>query len=221
MSKKAIAVTVGAVLAILAIAVGVIYATPVFNVQQFAVEGQNHTSVEDIEAATGVALESNLVRVDPQTAASGVVALPWVKSATVARHLPSTLQVTVVEREAVAYTDAHDGPHLIDEDGEEFVIEMPPREAVKITGGESGSRNWAGAVAVIASVPAELRVEADSVDAADPFNYVFHMKDGRTVTWGANNGDADNANKARAFASVLKMDGQNWNISNPELVTSS
>ncbi len=47
------------------------------------------------------------------------------------------------------------------------------------------------------------------------------MKDGRTVTWGANNGDADNANKARAFASVLKMDGQNWNISNPELVTSS
>ena len=48
MSKKAIAVTVGAVLAILAIAVGVIYATPVFKVQQFAVEGHNHTSVEDI-----------------------------------------------------------------------------------------------------------------------------------------------------------------------------
>ncbi len=30
----------------------------------------------------------------------------------------------------------------------------------------------------------------------------------------------DNANKALAFETVLKLEGQNWNISNPELVTS-
>ena len=45
----------------------------------------------------------------------------------------------------------------------------------------------------------------------------FHLKDERTVFWGASE---DNANKALAFETILKMEGQNWNISNPELVTS-
>ena len=50
----------------------------------------------------------------------------------------------------------------------------------------------------------------------EKYSATLHLTGGRTVVWGAND---DNADKARAFSTVLQMDGTQWNITNPELVT--
>ncbi|WP_293768725.1 FtsQ-type POTRA domain-containing protein [uncultured Corynebacterium sp.] len=217
MTRTALSITAGVIVALLAIAGVVVYTVPVFTVDRVEVEGAGHVSQEQVEQASGLTIGENLVRVDAQQAATGIAGLPWVKSVTVERAFPSTVHVELTERTAVAYTDSTDGPHLIDAEGEEFIIDTPPAEAVELTGGESGSENWRGAVAVLAALPADLRAQAQTLDTADKYNYVFRLKDDRIITWGANE---DNANKARAFAAVLKMEGQEWNISNPELVSS-
>ena len=49
------------------------------------------------------------------------------------------------------------------------------------------------------------------------YTYELRTADGRTVVWGA---PEDNENKALALETVLQMDGQRFNIANPQLVTS-
>ena len=55
-----------------------------------------------------------------------------------------------------------------------------------------------------------------SLEVKSAYSMTFRLKDDRSVFWGASE---DNANKALAFETVLKMEGGQWNISNPELVT--
>lgn len=248
MNSKGIALTIGGVLAVLLLCVGLAFSVPVFTVKTIAVEGNGHLSQEQVAEASGLVVGENLLRVDARAAASGVAGLPWVKEVTVARSFPSTVHVSLTEREAVAYSDQPDGPHLIDATGNEFVIDLPPEGAVRLVGGESGSVNWQHAIEIAAAIPDELRAQAEEIETADPYNFVIRMKDGRRIIWGASE---DNADKARAMATVLKMheakpedpaqdpaqdpnadpaqdpaagfadaaDKQEWNISNPELVT--
>ncbi len=218
MRAKALWWSFGGILALVALVVGLAYAFPLLKVNDIEVTGAAHVSVEEAEVASGLQRGENLVRISPQEAAAGVAQLPWVKSATVSRSFPDGVRIDIVERDAVAYSQAEDGAHLIDSHGDEFLIGEPPAEAVALRGGESGSPNWQGAVEILAALPPELRVQAREIDTTDRFNYVFHMNDDRVVVWGASE---DNADKARALAAVLQMEGNNWNISNPELVTSA
>ncbi|WP_165242584.1 cell division protein FtsQ/DivIB [Corynebacterium lizhenjunii] len=213
MSRGAIAATIACVLAVCAAAVGAVYAFPLLKVEEFTYEGLDHVTEEEAQQAAGIVVGDNLMRIDAQQAAAQVAQLPWVHSATVARVLPREVHIRVEERQAVAYVESAEGPRLVDDRGYEFIIDVPPAEAVELVGGD----DFADAVEVLAALPEELRAQARSVDVADRFNLVFYLDDDRVVEWGANE---DNADKARAFATVLKMEGQRWNISNPELVVS-
>ncbi|WP_448856321.1 cell division protein FtsQ/DivIB [Corynebacterium camporealensis] len=218
-SKKLWISIIGVILGIAVVAVAVVWATPVFKVNQFDVRGNQHLAVEEVEEMTGVELESNLVRVDVHDAATGVAQHPWVASATVSRSLPNTLVVELQEREAVAFRKDRDGDHLIDASGNEFVIDTPPENSVELTGDlESGSEEMADAVEAVAALPPEIRAQVRELEVEGKDALNFHLNDDRTVFWGSSN--EDNENKALAFETVLKMEGQHWNISNPDLVTS-
>ncbi|HCG2962747.1 TPA: FtsQ-type POTRA domain-containing protein [Corynebacterium striatum] len=215
MSKKSITAIVAGILAVLVLAAAAVWLFPVFKVSSFEVQGNSHVDAAQVEESSGVAVGENLVRVDARAAASGVAQLPWVKSATVSRAFPSTLYIEVIEHEAVAFRE---GNLLIDAEGKEFTTDTPPEGAVEITGSaEPGSQEIRDAVDVLAALPQNLRAQVKSLEVKDAYSMTFHLKDERTVFWGASE---DNANKALAFETVLKMEGQNWNISNPELVTS-
>ena len=99
--------------------------------------------------------------------------------------------------------------------GREFIIDQPPEEAVEITG-EWDPETLSDPVDVITAIPEELRRTIERVDVVEPYVMRVYMDDGRTITWGANE---DNEDKARALATVLQMEGDNWNISNPSLVS--
>lgn len=216
-STKAIAAILGTLVALAVIAGAVVWLSPVFQVSQYSIRGAEHIEQSRVEEATGVRVGDNLVRVDARDAAAGVAKIPWVKSATVRRDFPSTLVVEVTEREAVAFRESADGPHLIDANGEEFIIDTPPEQAVKITGDvKADSPEMADAVEVASAVDADIRAQVDHLEVKGPYSFVFYLKDQRTVEWGANE---DNANKALAFATVLGQEGKDWNISNPQLVS--
>lgn len=216
-SKKLWALIVAAVVAVALIVGVVVWTVPVFKVSQFEITGNTHVDAAQVQEATGIAPGSNLLRTDARGAAAGVATLPWVSSATVSRQFPDTVVVEVKERDVVAWVNAGDGPHLIDSQGEEFFIDNPPETAVEVVGNaEPGSPEMESAVHIISALPAELRSQVQFLDAKGPNSFIFRLKDERTVNWGASE---DNANKALAFESVLKMDGQHWDITNPELVS--
>ena len=192
--------------------------TPMMPVHGVNVDGNAALTPEQVEELTGIVPETPMGRVDVRAAAEGVAANPWVKSATVKRDWPSSIQVDVEEYTAVAFVVLEDGAHLIDAEGKDFLVADPPPGAMELVGpgieDEEGKR---AAVEIAASISEKARGEVESLEARGPYEYVLHVAGGRQVTWGA---AEDNANKALALESVLQMEGTEFNISNPELVTS-
>ena len=192
--------------------------TPMMPVHGVNVDGNAALTPEQVEELTGIVPETPMGRVDVRAAAEGVAANPWVKSATVKRDWPSSIQVDVEEYTAVAFVVLEDGAHLIDAEGKDFLVADPPPGAMELVGpgieDEEGKR---AAVEIAASISEKARGQVEALDARGPYEYVLRLREGRTVVWGA---AEDNANKALALESVLQMEGTEFNISNPELVTS-
>ncbi|GAB2504223.1 Cell division protein FtsQ [Corynebacterium atrinae] len=217
MTRKRILAAIAAVVLVVVVAIGAVWAFPVFTVKGYEVTGNVHTSQEDIVSVTGVGQGQNLARIDAGAAAAKVVTLPWVKSATVSQQWPSTLGVEVVERQAVLYSVEGDGDHLIDEAGLPFVIDVPPEEAVEVTGAERQEPEVLKSVAsVVAQLPEPVRLAVARVDVPARHDLTFYLHDGRTVYWGSTESAHD---KALAMEDVLGREGQAWNVSNPSLVT--
>ncbi|WP_394281045.1 cell division protein FtsQ/DivIB [Corynebacterium sp.] len=201
------------------IAAIVVLATPLFSVRNYNVEGNSHIAPEQVIEAAGVPEGSNLARADVGSAAQGVAGLPWVKSVTVTRGWPSSLNISITEHEAVAYVEEGDGVHLINAEGAAFAIDQPPAEALEIVGDarddEAARKN---AVDIAASIPEELRLEVEAINAKDPYNFELELNDDRLVVWGA---AEHNHDKSLALDTVLKREGQRFDISNPSQVAVS
>lgn len=66
------------------------------------VEGSAHTSRAEIVSVAGLSHDPPMIDVDPGAASARLERLPWVARATVSRHWPDGVVVTVVERRPVA-----------------------------------------------------------------------------------------------------------------------
>lgn len=91
--------------------------TSLFSAKTLRVEGSVPESTSVIVAASGVTRHTPLISIDPAAAATGIEALPWVKSADVALHWPSTVVITVTKRTPVALMHAPSRHALIDATG--------------------------------------------------------------------------------------------------------
>ncbi len=217
MSKKLIVSVLAALMTLTVMAVGAVWAFPVLRVADYEVTGNDRISDEVVQEATGVVVGENMMRIDIVDAAAGVAGLPWVRSVTVSRRWPDTLGVEVIERQAVLYADEPDGALLIDGAGTPFLIDVPPETAVEITGAGSDETDVLSEVAeVVGSLPEYVLEQVARVDAPSAPDIQFHLHDGRTVYWGANENNHD---KALAMETVLTRTGQHWNISAPTMVT--
>ncbi len=73
-----------------------------FRVQHVVVEGVEHFSKESVRSLGQGALGKRIFDVDLEPIQESVEALPFVQQALVARLFPSTLEITIVEREPIA-----------------------------------------------------------------------------------------------------------------------
>lgn len=117
------------VLVVLVVALGgwVAVHSPLLSVRHFEVSGASLTGADDVRAASGISTGEPIVLVDLTAAVNRIEALPWVKTATVKRDLPSTLNITVTERMAAGWFRAGAGVFLVDSTGRVLQqVEEPP-----------------------------------------------------------------------------------------------
>lgn len=76
--------------------------SPGLDVDRIEVGGAQRSGVRNVASASGITFGEPITDVDLHGAARRVEMLPWVLDAVVERHLPGTVRILVVEREAVA-----------------------------------------------------------------------------------------------------------------------
>ena len=129
---------------------------------------------------------------DEAAALRGVVDLPWVRSASIARQWPSTVTITVVERVAVAAAPAADSRWaLVDSNGQVVAWtdspgDLPPLSGIAPAGppGSTLGGPAAGVLRVATTVPQDLRSRLEAVVAGESGDVELKLQDGGTVRLG-------------------------------------
>lgn len=208
-------VSLGASAAVLAVLAAAAPFTPVMPMRTVAVEGNHILSSERVEDLAAIPPETPMGKVNLKDAANGVASDPWVKTVTVSRDWPSTVDIALTEHIAVAFVAESDGAHLIDEEGKDFLVADPPPEAIELVNAPvQDPEAMADVVAIAASISNRAR-QAIAVIEVQPNNHVLRTVDDKQITWGASE---DNENKSYALEAVLQMEGTEFNIVNPQLV---
>jgi len=91
--------------------------SPFLDVDHVRVTGTAHTTPADLTVASGVHRGMAMFDVDGGDAAARLQAVPWIQSASVERHWPSTVTIAVVERVPVAAVPAKTGVAIVDRTG--------------------------------------------------------------------------------------------------------
>lgn len=93
------------------------------SVQSVLVHGRQRTPQSDVLAALDVERDALILDFDPSTAQQRIEALPWVRTATVERSLPSTIRVRIVERQPLARWQHQGSIRLVDSQGDTIPID--------------------------------------------------------------------------------------------------
>ncbi|WP_311342191.1 cell division protein FtsQ/DivIB [Corynebacterium riegelii] len=215
--RRRAALSIGGCLGIVAVLAAVAPFTPVVPMRGINVHGNHVLTEEYVQQLADIAPDTPMGRVDVRRAAQNIAADPWVETVTVSRDWPSSVDVEVTEHVAVAFIAQDDGTHLIDSNGVDFLVAEPPPQAIELVGAPvEDAEAMAAVVDIAASISERARNEIAAIDVA-PLNHVLRTNDGRTIVWGASE---DNENKSYALEAVLQMEGREFNITNPQLVTS-
>ncbi len=83
--------------------------SPRFAVNEIVTTGAKRRSADDLATTAGIAKGQNIFTVDLDRARGLLTADPWVTDATLARQLPGTIFLRVVEREAAGIVATNDG----------------------------------------------------------------------------------------------------------------
>jgi cell division protein FtsQ len=168
--------------------------SPLLDVDHVRIRGTVNTTPEAIAAAGGLDAHPQLLDVDPTAAAERIERLPWVERATVVRHWPAAVEVTVLERTPlVAMAAAGGGWASVDGTGRVLDhAEQPAPGLIRIespapapVAGERVDPGVRGAVAVVEALPASLsgRVTTVRVDPTGALDVV--LDGGPLVQFGA------------------------------------
>jgi cell division protein FtsQ len=194
------------------------YFGPVLAVKTIDVDGNVAVDTQQIVSLLDVPIGQPLPRVDTDGAANRVATIPKVASVRVQRVYPSTVRVTVEERKAVVFFDAPDGTHLMDAAGVDFAVEPWPPGAVQlvVASPSFGNLETRAALAVLTSLPPQLRSQIARIDAPSISAVSMTLLDGRVLVWGSSE---DSERKAAVALPLLTQPGQTYDVSSPDLPT--
>ena len=210
-----------AIVVVLLVIVGlVVWFTPLMSVRQVQVRGVSTVSQEQVQGALDVPAGTPLLRVDLGAAAARVAALPRVARATVDRHYPSGLTVSVTERVPTVFVDKPDGTHLLDAAGTDFATAPPAPGVPRLVVANPGPRDAlsGAALAVLGALPGPVRTQVEQVVPASPADVRLTLVGGRTVLWGS---PVDLQHKGAVLAALLTQPGKVYDVSSPGLPTIS
>lgn len=194
-------------------------ATPVLAVRTVVVSGTERLTAGQVRAAAAVDTGTPLARVDTGEVAARVLALRPVDRVEVIRRWPSTVQVRVTERAAVAGLLDRTGVTLVDADGVGFARAKalaPGTVRLQVPRPGPDDPTTRAALRVLSDLPPPLRTPLRVVRAASPSSVTLVLSGGRQVVWG---GPEDTALKAKVTLALLKLPGRTFDVSRPTVVT--
>jgi cell division protein FtsQ len=204
---------VAVVLVVLAALVWLLAASPVLAAKRVTVVGQRELSVQQVQDAAAVPLGVPLIRQDLDAIAARTATLPQVASATVQRHWPSTITVTVTERRPLVAILQPDGYALVDAQGVAF--ETRPRVPAGVLTADADPSNAPLLVdlgTVAAALPEGLRAKVARVKATADGDVTLVLSAGTTVHWGE---AAESPLKAQIVTALLKKKPRSIDVSAP------
>lgn len=202
------------VVALVAATVWAVGFSPLLAVRQVRVDGATIVTADDVRAAAQVPMGTPLARLDTATIAGKVTsALPAVASATVSRHWPGTLVITIKQRVIVFQVSQGGLFHWVSADGVDFNA-TPDKQAAVTVAVALGSQALLAAVAtVVQATPPEVASHVQSMSAASLDSITLLLDGGRQVVWGS----ADQSDlKAEVIVALLaNVKGKVYDISAP------
>lgn len=97
-----------------------IQTSPRFAIDAIEVTGARHRTGAELETGAGLAKGQNVFSIDLDAARDRLLSDPWIREASVARKLPSSITLRVTEHEAAALVVAGADTYLATRDGELF-----------------------------------------------------------------------------------------------------
>jgi cell division protein FtsQ len=193
--------------------------TPVLAVRSVSVSGVRDLTTAQVTAAAGIRTGTPMLRLDTTGITARVGSLPRVASVDVSREWPSTVLITVTERDPVGILVRTDGMHLVDRSGLDYAtVAAAPAGLPKIQlprTSQDDPRTQA-VVRVLVALPSQLRTQVRTVSAATPGSVELALADGKTIRWG----DADDsARKAAVLGALMTRPGKVYDVSSPDLPT--
>jgi len=207
------------VVLLLAGAVYGVFFTPLLGVRSVSIAGATDPVSVKVRAVVAVPDGTPLARVDLDSVAERVNAVPEVAEVEVARHWPDTLVVTVIPRVPIAVTSANGRLWLMDSTGDPYLaVDAPPAGLVpvKLATPGVGDPATAAALTVVAALTPDLRAQVTDLAARTPYDVQLTLADARSVIWGE---ATDSAKKVEILPAVLAQTGTVYNISDPTLVS--
>ncbi|MBY0286708.1 MAG: cell division protein FtsQ/DivIB [Mycobacteriaceae bacterium] len=208
-----------ALISVIVVGLGLLlYFTPVMSARNIVVVGLGAVTQEEVTNAAGVAPGTPLLQVDTDTVAERIAGIRRVATVRVQREYPSTLRVTIVEREPVVVKDYPDGPHLFDRDGVDFAIGVPPPGVPYLDTKNPGPNDapTKAALEVMTSLRPEVAAQVARVDAPSVAAITLQLTDGRQVIWGTTDRTEE---KALKLGALLTQPGKTYDVSSPDLPT--
>jgi cell division protein FtsQ len=197
----------------------VVYGTSVLGVRSVRVRGASLVTAAQVREAARVPRGAALASLNLGAVAARVRRLPPVRIARVTRDWPSTVVITVTERQAVAALRRADGGFdLIDAAAVVFAA-VPGRGDLPLLRTDRpgpGDPTTVAALHVLASLTGPLRDRLVTLVASAPTRISLELDGGREVVWGDS---AQSQTKARVATSLLSRPGRVIDVSAPDVVT--
>jgi cell division protein FtsQ len=125
-----------------------------FTVQDIEVEGRDVTAREDVLKAVDAGRGSPILGVDPAKVRAQLESLPWIRSASVERHLPDTLYIHLTERQPLALWQRHGKMTLIDHEGVVVATDRLDRYSnLLLVVGEDAPKNAEALITILQTQP--------------------------------------------------------------------
>jgi cell division protein FtsQ len=168
--------------------------SPIFEVRKVLVQGNNFLSGEQIRSVADIGLGVNIFQVKMAAVATNLKQVPLIKEAQVARALPSSIVITVVERVPMGLMPTKDGFIEVDDEGVYLAVAaagtpgLPVITGVQVDVSGPGqvfaSERLNAALAVIKGLPAGSAANLAEVHVDDDGQIKIYTTEGYQCRFG-------------------------------------
>ncbi|HVE98379.1 MAG TPA: FtsQ-type POTRA domain-containing protein [Mycobacteriales bacterium] len=189
--------------------------SPLLDVDEVRIVGTSRLPRDQVVAAARIPDGRALALVDLDEVRRRVRSLSYVRSARVRRQWPGRVVIEVHERVPALAVPVGGGVALYDAEGVRLGgARSVPRGVplLRVAGGRPTAELVQTVVAVVGTIPADIRRHVLGYSATSPDDVTFALVGGREVVWGS---AEDGAAKALVLPALLRRPGTHYDVRAP------